>query len=617
MSSQTKEPSTDTRGDYEGRVLVFVSAKGGTGKTIVATSTAYLLAKAGKKVIAIDGDFSTRGLSLYLLGSVIDSLEAGIEVRDKNSLAEGVLKEIPVEDMTPIPIRREGIAVDLITSNAALWRGGVPDEAFLVPTNSQTDFDRVSVYASFLDQLCERFRKEYDYIIIDTRGGYDYSSAIPASLSDGYIMVLEADMISVEQVEGFMKAIQSFSESQSRNVGLSGFIVNKALFPIDDKVFSEELARRFHGKTFGTIPFDRFAPKAYQIKAIPLALYPDSDFSYRCSRTIENLVAPSVNWGSRDIANFQNTMGKIRVGWQAKQRLNRALTFGSDVSVPLLIAALALFVTSQLTPPGPLSKSLASTAYVGAAIFVIVTSAGLLVGALRRAGTKLGYSGRLVLSAGAVLLWVAVGIGAFWLVPRSLSDDVLQERIRAQNLTIGSTARDLAILSDKTRVLLNERNFLRTDANRAQAQLESQMKQSQLNAADAQKTVGALRDQLAALEVREADAQKTVSALRDQLAAEHRLSPSSVVFFKDLGVSSLFELNGVTVCATRGSLEEFSWQEFAQANSLDYKLVSTGARGARNEYFRSRRCDIVIVRSREVPDLLTDDLMALTIPPAL
>lgn len=597
MSSQTKESSTDTRGGAKsGRVLVFVSAKGGTGKTIVATSTAYLLAKAGKKVIAIDGDFSTRGLSLYLLGSVIDSLDAGIEVRDNNSLAEGVLKEIPVEDMTPVPIRREGIAVDLITSNAALWRGGVPDEAFLVPTNEQTDFDRVRAYASFLGKLCERFRKEYDYIIIDTRGGYDYSSAVPASLSDGYIMVLEADMISIEQVEGFMKAIQSFSESQSRNVGLSGFIVNKALFPIDDKVFSEELARRFHGKTFGTIPFDIFAPKAYQIKAIPLALYPDSDFSYRCSRTIENLVAPSVNWESRGIADFQKTMEEIRVGWLAKQRVNRALTFVSHVSVPLLIAALALFVTSQLTPPGPLSKSLASTAYIGAAIFVIGTSASLLFGTLRRVGAKLRYYDRLVLSAGAVLLWVAVGIGAFWLVPRSLSDNVLQERIGAQNLTIESASRGLAILNEKVRGLLNQLDFLQTDANRAQAQFELQMKQAQFN---------------------EADMQKTVSALRDQVAAAQRLSSSSVVFRKDLGVSSLFELDGASVCVTPGSFEKFAWQEFAQANSLDYEQVRTGAQDVRNKVFLSGRCDIVIVRSREVPDLLTDDLMALTIPPAL
>ena len=51
-------PNTDKK--PAGRIIAFVSAKGGTGKTVLSATTAYLLIKAGKKVVTIDSDFSTR-----------------------------------------------------------------------------------------------------------------------------------------------------------------------------------------------------------------------------------------------------------------------------------------------------------------------------------------------------------------------------------------------------------------------------------------------------------------------------------------------------------------------------------------------------------------------------
>src|SRR5881394_2618901 len=49
-------------------ILVLSSGKGGTGKTLLASSLGYALTRSGHKVLMIDGDPGTDGLSLFLLG---------------------------------------------------------------------------------------------------------------------------------------------------------------------------------------------------------------------------------------------------------------------------------------------------------------------------------------------------------------------------------------------------------------------------------------------------------------------------------------------------------------------------------------------------------------------
>jgi len=49
------------------KIIAFCSARGGAGKTTLLLSAATLLARAGKKVLIIDADFSTRGLTSILV----------------------------------------------------------------------------------------------------------------------------------------------------------------------------------------------------------------------------------------------------------------------------------------------------------------------------------------------------------------------------------------------------------------------------------------------------------------------------------------------------------------------------------------------------------------------
>ena len=57
-------------------IIAFSSGKGGTGKTLVATCLGYALKKTGLRILMVDTDIATDGLSLYLLGdSGVDQAE--------------------------------------------------------------------------------------------------------------------------------------------------------------------------------------------------------------------------------------------------------------------------------------------------------------------------------------------------------------------------------------------------------------------------------------------------------------------------------------------------------------------------------------------------------------
>jgi len=49
-------------------ILCMCSGKGGVGKTLFSSCLGYALTRAGLRVLMIDGDLATDGLSLFLLG---------------------------------------------------------------------------------------------------------------------------------------------------------------------------------------------------------------------------------------------------------------------------------------------------------------------------------------------------------------------------------------------------------------------------------------------------------------------------------------------------------------------------------------------------------------------
>jgi cellulose biosynthesis protein BcsQ len=445
--------------------MSFVSAKGGSGKTILSATTAYTLLQAGMKVVTIDTDFSTRGLSLYLLGSVLESNE--LIVQSKHCLFDSVSENVDVNLVTPLKIMRGQIEYHVVISNKDVWRGGVPSEATMDPLH----------YFNYLHDLCERFRDEYDYIIMDTRGGYDFTSAAPATISDGYIVVVEADKVSVEQVSGFIKKMDEFADSpvasfqsQRNRAKLKGFIINKAIFSVDEQVFPQALAREYGSKTFGVIPMDRDAIRAYQLKSIPQEAVPDSDFSYHSLRAIEHVISPSINWSSSDNKRaFYKFSKTIYSGWRAR----KIIDLSKKALIPHFIIVLMVMATIfyMLFKKGSISYALPAFLLCTGlfALFALLDAMLGSLGFLR--SIEMSRRGRLVLSAAMFVLLVGFSYLALFDLPRTFSQEPLIKRIEVQDVTIAHQRESLAKLEDDLTRLQTEKTFLSGDLGRAQETL--------------------------------------------------------------------------------------------------------------------------------------------------
>src|SRR5829696_9545438 len=118
------EPTQGSKKKTE--IIAFSSGKGGTGKTLIVTCLGYALTKIGLRVLMIDSDIATDGLSLYLLGP------AGVDkVKEipPNSTLTGILRQYKEQgDVQFIPwkINRSlpsdhGVIYDAIISGKQIY----------------------------------------------------------------------------------------------------------------------------------------------------------------------------------------------------------------------------------------------------------------------------------------------------------------------------------------------------------------------------------------------------------------------------------------------------------------------------------------------------------------
>jgi cellulose biosynthesis protein BcsQ/outer membrane protein OmpA-like peptidoglycan-associated protein len=468
--SANVEGNLDQSVHRDGRVVCFVSAKGGSGKTLLSATTAFILAKAGKRVLTIDTDFSTRGITLYFMGP--DAQRRTLSVAPENCLSDALEKAIPIDQILPRIIVSSDVKFELLLSSTQAWNKNLPDDRMLGSGGErQTSSEE---YFHFLKRVLDRFRLEYDYIIIDTRGGYDFTSAAPALLADGYVVVLEADQISVLQVFGLKARIEELGERYEIRPALSGFIVNKAAFSLEDRSFSDTLIQLYGGAHFGTIPLDIEAVRAYQVRRIPLDMRPDSDFAQHAFQTVERLVSPSLNWADVYTGPFYAIGTQIETLWRARRSWQAAQKMLPAVILILALAPAASYLLVRNTTLG-FSNTLF---YFCSALFVFAsTSISAFVLLRNLQSWRLSRSLRLALSAYGIF-----GAGAlFWLtfndVRTTFSQSALSARIYEQNTIISKQQAQIGTLSEAAQNAERRALFAAADQNLVAQQLKSVQQQ--------------------------------------------------------------------------------------------------------------------------------------------
>lgn len=165
------------------RTISFISAKGGSGKTIITATIADFLGKLGKKVLIVDSDGSTNGMTLFYLKEIKEHTES-------SNKCYGILEN--------------SFSVDF--SNYTK----INDNVFLLPATYEfvnTDSFDVSSFeqniTSVIDFHKHTKEKTFDYVLIDCQAGVDIHSAIVVkeTISDEIIIVSEFDPISAAGIE--------------------------------------------------------------------------------------------------------------------------------------------------------------------------------------------------------------------------------------------------------------------------------------------------------------------------------------------------------------------------------------------------------------------------------
>lgn len=170
-----------------GRIITFYSYKGGTGRSMALATTAWILASNKKRVLVIDWDLEAPGLHRYFAPFIDDeefNCSSGV-IDFFRSFAEGARTEKDEPSWFQRYTDLQAYAFSLH------WEFPEPGCLDFIPagrpgpsySSNITTFDWSSFYDElgggiFIEAVKKRLRREYDYILIDSRTGLSDTSGI-------------------------------------------------------------------------------------------------------------------------------------------------------------------------------------------------------------------------------------------------------------------------------------------------------------------------------------------------------------------------------------------------------------------------------------------------------
>lgn len=260
-------------------VLGVISAKGGTGKTTLAISIGHVLSKIGFKVLLIDMDAATNGLTLFFLNQVTQPREPG---------SRGIIE----------PDRDGPTSVVNIAENLDL----VP-ATFSFSDTSTVTLEQAS---DSLSSLLGRVRDLYDYIIIDAEPGSDPLPRLAAGLADLVIIVTEYDPMSRVAIARLERLFSMVLKPEA-----TFYLANKVL-PETASALRKEVNEQFFSifRVLPAVPFDFKVMEAYSFRRTPVNLEEPGVFETALIHILERLFPEAVR-----------QVEKFRTIWKEAQRI--------------------------------------------------------------------------------------------------------------------------------------------------------------------------------------------------------------------------------------------------------------------------------------------------------
>lgn len=364
------------RGDVTAKVLCLASAKGGSGKTLITASLATVLAALGKRVVMVDTDAATNGLSLLHLDAVVGHRAVG------DVPARGLFEAVVGEQVTLVDISS---GLRLLPATYAFRNSeDVP----------------VATYAAGLRAAVAQVADDADYVFLDAQAGSDEYAQQAVALSDEVVIVTEYDPMSAAGVERLRALF-----GDTLGYGRSWILLNKML-PEFVTSFSEflEVARYL-----SPVPWDADVVRAYARRSLAVDVENGNAHTAALMQTMRGLVGAEI--------------GQELAAWRQQQR---AAVRDPAVHQASLVGREIDSLQSQIWSLQR-RRQLRSGTVVASLIFVAVSLLAVLaVGEASVPPTVFPFA--------ALALGVLAGFGSTWMSDRqsrSVEGDRLQRRLEA------------------------------------------------------------------------------------------------------------------------------------------------------------------------------------------
>ena len=249
----------------EAEVIALISGKGGVGKTAIAGSMASLIGQLGHKVLLVDADIATHGMSYFFVDQVQKAAKSGAIIPlDAGSPLEFCL--VHIEDN-----------FDFVPSKVEFQRGErLLRTAEEISQNQETT-------SRLLTQVIDEAQALYDFIIVDCQAGVVASTYTIISRADRLVSVLEADPVGVWASRSLERAF--------------GDVFPEFTFYLVNKLFSEEVSQ-YNALTdylrifahLPPLPFDFEVRRAFARRVLPTDSQKPSAFTFGLIRTMRDFL---------------------------------------------------------------------------------------------------------------------------------------------------------------------------------------------------------------------------------------------------------------------------------------------------------------------------------------
>jgi len=260
------------------KVISFVSAKGGTGKTVISASFAQLLGVLNKKVLLIDADADTNGLTIFYLSQMISERMAKDE---KNVFTIGIFEAKKGQLPNPFKLNEH---VDIIPSTYVMEQTSNIDEVEFKTT---------------LEQIIKTFIIEYNYIFIDAQAGSDTYAEIAMSVADEVIIVSEYDPVSISGVNRLIQLFGNIIPYEKR-----WLLYNKVLPEFAITLRETRIAE----KILSPIPWDKEVMLAFARRRLAIDVDKGNQHTLAIIRTISSLFGKEID---EEIENWKRQKSEV------------------------------------------------------------------------------------------------------------------------------------------------------------------------------------------------------------------------------------------------------------------------------------------------------------------